>query len=156
MSSTACATGTNCIGDAFRAIQYGDADVMLAGGTEGCICRPVSQDSQALTALSTSTDPTCASIPFDKDRDGFVMGEGAGVVVLEELEHAKASVVQKSTQSLSDTVNGRCISHHFSGRRRKRCSQGNGSLPCGKQVYTGRAGRLHQCTWNKYASQRPV
>ena len=86
---TACASGTNCIGDAFRAIQYGDAEVMLAGGAEGCICETGVAGFTSLTALSTSTDPMKASRPFDKDRDGFVLGEGAGVVVLEELEHAK-------------------------------------------------------------------
>ena len=86
---TACASGTNCIGDAFRAIQYDDADIMLAGGTESCICPTGVAGFTSLTALSTSADPYRASIPFDKDRDGFVLGEGAGVVVLEELEHAK-------------------------------------------------------------------
>lgn len=87
---TACASGTHCIGDAFRAIQYGDADVMLAGGAESCICPTGVAGFTSLTALSTSEDPLRASIPFDKDRDGFVLGEGAGIVVVEELEHAKA------------------------------------------------------------------
>ena len=86
---TACASGSNSIGDALRAIQYGDADVMLAGGTEGAVCPIGIAGFASLTALSTSEDPLRASIPFDKDRGGFVMGEGAGVVVLEELEHAK-------------------------------------------------------------------
>lgn len=86
---TACATGTNCIGEAFRAIQCHDADLMLAGGTESCICPTGVAGFTGLTALSKAKDPLRASIPFDKDRDGFVLGEGAGVVVLEELEHAK-------------------------------------------------------------------
>ncbi len=87
---TACATGTNSIGEAFRSIQYGDADVMVAGGTEGSVCPIGIGGFSALTALSFSEDPERCSIPFDKERNGFVMGEGAGVVVLEELEHAKA------------------------------------------------------------------
>lgn len=87
---TACASGTHCIGDAFRAIQYDDADIMLAGGAESCICPTGVAGFQALTALTTKTDPVRASIPFDKDRSGFVLGEGAGVVVLEELQHALA------------------------------------------------------------------
>lgn len=85
---TACATGTNSIGEAFRSIQYGDADVMLAGGTESSISQVGIAGFTALTALSTSEDPKRCSIPFDKERNGFVMGEGAGIVVLEELEHA--------------------------------------------------------------------
>ncbi len=87
---TACATGTNSIGEAFRAVQYGDADVMLAGGTEGAVTPMGIAGFTALTALSDSTDPERCSIPFDKDRSGFVMGEGAGIVVLEELEHARS------------------------------------------------------------------
>ncbi|MDY3108630.1 MAG: beta-ketoacyl-ACP synthase II [Lachnospiraceae bacterium] len=87
---TACATGTNSIGEAFRTIQYGDADVMVAGGTEASIAEIGVAGFTALTALSSSEDPARCSIPFDKDRNGFVMGEGAGVVILEELEHAKA------------------------------------------------------------------
>lgn len=86
--ATACATGTNCIGDAFRAIQYGDAEIMAAGGTESSICPTAVAGFTALTALSSTEDPLRASIPFDKDRNGFVLGEGAGVVILEELEHA--------------------------------------------------------------------
>lgn len=86
---TACASGTHCIGDAFRAIQYGDAEMMLAGGTESCICPTGVTGFMNLTALSESDDPLRASIPFDKDRQGFVLGEGAGVVMLEKLEHAK-------------------------------------------------------------------
>lgn len=87
---TACASGTNAIGEAFRSIQYGEADVMVAGGTEGSVSPIGVAGFTALTALSTVEDPAKASLPFDKNRSGFVMGEGAGVVVLEELEHAKA------------------------------------------------------------------
>lgn len=86
---TACATGTNSIGEAFRSIQYGDADVMLAGGTESAVTPLGIGGFCALTALSTVEDPDRCSLPFDKNRSGFVMGEGAGIVVLEELEHAK-------------------------------------------------------------------
>lgn len=86
---TACASGTHSIGDAFRAIQYGDADIMVAGGAESCICPTGVAGFDALTALTETDNPLKASVPFDKDRDGFVLGEGAGIVVLEELEHAR-------------------------------------------------------------------
>jgi 3-oxoacyl-[acyl-carrier-protein] synthase II len=87
---TACATGTNTIGEAYRSIQYGEADVMVAGGAEGCVCPIAIAGFTSLTALSTVDDPAKCSLPFDKNRSGFVMGEGAGVVILEELEHALA------------------------------------------------------------------
>ncbi len=88
---TACATGTNCIGDALRTIQYGDADIMIAGGTEAAISPVAVAGFDNMKALSRNNEePEKASCPFDKKRNGFVMGEGAGVVVLEELEHAKA------------------------------------------------------------------
>jgi 3-oxoacyl-[acyl-carrier-protein] synthase II len=87
---TACATGTNSIGDAFKVIQRGDADVMVTGGAEAPITKMSFAGFCANTALSTNQDPQKASRPFDKDRDGFVMGEGAGIVVLEDLDHALA------------------------------------------------------------------
>lgn len=88
---TACATGTNAIGDAFKIIQRGDADVMVAGGTEAAISPIAVAGFCSMKALSTRNDePEKASRPFDKDRNGFVMGEGAGVVILESLEHAIA------------------------------------------------------------------
>ena len=86
---TACATGTHSIGEAFRSIAYGEAEVMLAGGSEASISPIGVAGFAALTALNTTEDKTRASIPFDKDRAGFVMGEGAGILILEELEHAK-------------------------------------------------------------------
>ncbi len=89
---TACSTGAHAIGDAARLIQYGDADVMVAGGAEAAICKIGIAGFNACKALSTkrADDPQSASRPYDEDRDGFVMGEGAGIVILEEYEHAKA------------------------------------------------------------------
>ena len=86
---TACASGTHSIGDAYRAIQCGDADVMIAGGTENAITPVGVSGFTNMTALTTCNDPGHASIPFDKNRSGFVLGEGAGIAVLEEMEHAK-------------------------------------------------------------------
>jgi 3-oxoacyl-[acyl-carrier-protein] synthase II len=85
---TACATGTNSIGDAYRYIQCNEVDVMVAGGTEAAISPIGVAGFSALTAMTTASDPNRASIPFDKERSGFVMGEGAGVVVLESYDHA--------------------------------------------------------------------
>ena len=87
---TACASGAHSIGDSYRAIKYDDADVMVAGGAEAAICPLGVQGFTNMTALSTNPDPDTCSRPFDKDRDGFVIGEGSGVIILEELEHAKA------------------------------------------------------------------
>lgn len=86
---TACATGNHNIGEGFRSVQYGEADVMVAGGAEAAITELGVAGFTNMTALSLSTDPKKASIPFDIDRSGFVMGEGAGIVILEELEHAR-------------------------------------------------------------------
>lgn len=108
---TACASSTHSIGDAFRAIQYGDADVCVAGGAEGSICPLGVASFTSLTALSDSEDPARASIPFDKDRHGFVMGEGAGIVILEELEHAKA----RNAKIYAELVGygATCDAHHI-------------------------------------------
>lgn len=106
---TACATGTNSIGEAFRTIQYGDADIMLAGGTESSITPIGIAGFTALTALTSSEDPARCSIPFDKERSGFVMGEGAAVVVLEELEHAR----NRGAQIYAEVVGYGCTSDAF-------------------------------------------
>ena len=87
--TTACATGTNAIGEAYRQIQDGRATVMIAGGAEASVNEIGISGFAALSALSTSTDPQAASLPFDRDRNGFVLGEGAGTLVLESLEHAQ-------------------------------------------------------------------
>ena len=87
---TACATGTHCIGESFRMIKHGYQDIVLAGGTESSITPLSIAGFSNIKALSKSEDKTRASIPFDKERNGFVMGEGAGIIILEELEHAKA------------------------------------------------------------------
>lgn len=106
---TACASGTNTIGEAFRSIQYGEADVMVAGGTEGSISPIGIAGFTSLTALSSESDPTRCSIPFDKDRSGFVMGEGAGIVILEELEHAK----RRGAKIYAEIVGYGCSSDAF-------------------------------------------
>ncbi|MBD8940848.1 MAG: beta-ketoacyl-[acyl-carrier-protein] synthase II [Lachnospiraceae bacterium] len=106
---TACATGTHSIGEAFRSIQIGDADVIVAGGTEAAICPMGVGGFSALTALSSATDPKRCSIPFDKDRSGFVMGEGAGVVILEELSHAQA----RNANILAEVVGYGCTSDAY-------------------------------------------
>ncbi|MGM0215673.1 beta-ketoacyl-ACP synthase II [Enterococcus sp. AZ109] len=108
---TACASGTHSIGEAFRNIKHGYADVMVAGGAESCINKIGISGFAALTALSNSTDASRASIPFDKERNGFVMGEGAGVLILESLEHAQ----QRGATILGEVVGygATCDAYHM-------------------------------------------
>lgn len=106
---TACATGTNSIGEAYRTIQHGEADVMIAGGAESAITPIGVGGFSALTALTTSEQKERASIPFDKERSGFVIGEGAGIVVLESLEHAK----KRGAKILAEIVGYGCTSDAY-------------------------------------------
>lgn len=108
---TACASGTNSIGEAFRAIQYGSNDVIVAGGTESSVTPLGIAGFSALSALSTTLDPLQASKPFDKNRNGFVLGEGAGVIVLEELEHA----IKRGATILAEVAGygATCDAHHI-------------------------------------------
>ncbi|GCF92334.1 3-oxoacyl-[acyl-carrier-protein] synthase 2 [Enterococcus florum] len=108
---TACASGTHSIGEAYRNIKHGYSDVILAGGAESCINKIGIAGFAALTALSDSKDPARASIPFDTDRNGFVMGEGAGVIVLESLEHAE----QRGATILGEIVGygATCDAYHM-------------------------------------------
>lgn len=108
---TACASGTHSIGEAYRNIKHGYADVMLAGGSEATICEIGIAGFASLTALTTQEDPDKASVPFDKDRKGFVMGEGAGVLVLESLEHAQ----KRGANILAEVVGygANCDAYHM-------------------------------------------
>lgn len=125
---TACASSNNAIGDAFRHIRDGYAEVMVCGGAESCVTQLGIGGFAALKALSTSTDPNRASIPFDKERNGFVMGEGAGILILEEYEHAKARGAKIYAELAGYGAN--CDAHHITAPH----PEGEGGAACMKMA----------------------
>lgn len=125
---TACATSTNAVGDAFKVIQRGDADIMITGGSEACITPMAFAGFCSMKAMSTTEDPNLASRPFDAERNGFVMGEGAGILILEELEHA----ISRGANIIAEVVGYGCTNdaHHITAP----APEGEGGARCMKMA----------------------
>lgn len=148
---TACASGTNAIGDAMRHIRDGYADVMLCGGAEASITRLGMGGFTSLKALSVSEDPARASIPFDKERSGFVMGEGAGMLVLEELEHAKA----RGANIIAEVAGygSTCDAHHITAP----CEDGEGAAQAMRQAISDAGVAPHDISYiNAHGTSTPL
>lgn len=148
---TACATSTNAIGEAYRAIKHGYADVIIAGGAEASILPLAVAGFTNCMALSTRNDPTCASIPFDKRRDGFVMGEGAGVLILEEYEHAvkRGAKIYALIKGYGHT----CDAHHITAPR----PDGQGAAGAIKQALYEAGGELDGALYiNAHGTSTPL
>ena len=150
---TACATGAHCIGDAFRALQYGDADAIIAGGTEANIAPLTIGGFNAMKALSTRNDePQKASRPFEKDRDGFVVAEGAGIVILEELEFA----LKRGAR-----IYGEIVGYGYTGDAYHITApspDGDGAVRCMRMALKDAGLQpeevdYHQCPWDLHSAQ---
>ena len=151
---TACAASSQAIGEAIEMIRRGDADVMLSGGTHSMIHPFGVTGFNLLTALSTRNDePTRASRPFDRDRDGFILGEGAGMLVLEELEHAKARGRDDLRRDRRLRLDGRRLPHHRQPRRGPRRDRLHARGP-GRRRAQPRGHRLHQRPRHQHRGQR--
>jgi 3-oxoacyl-[acyl-carrier-protein] synthase II len=153
-TATACATSANSIGDSFRMIQHGEADVMIAGGSEAAVTQLSIGGFAAMRALSTRNDePQLASRPFDKDRDGFVLGEGAGILILEELEFAKARGAEDSGRNHRLRHEFRRLSHDRN--RSRRCWRTAQHARCSSGFRRRhRRCRLRECSCNVDAGRR--
>ena len=150
---TACSAGCHAIGDSFKIIERGAADVMIAGGSEAAITPMGVGGFAAMRALSTRNDePERASRPFDRDRDGFVIGEGSGIVVLEELEHARRRDAPILAEIVGYGMSGDAPPYHRSSGGWFRGGSGHESHPRGRWCGSFRS-RLHQCPWNQHSTQ---
>lgn len=148
---TACASGTNAIGDSFRQIRDGYADVMVCGGTEACITPLGIGGFTSLRALSEAKDPMRASIPFDKERNGFVMGEGSGIIILEEYEHAKA----RKAEILGEVVGygSTCDAYHMTAP----AADGSGAAACMLEAIKDASQKPHDVEYiNAHGTSTPM